>query len=99
MLAVGDLHVESLGTWRDLEGRLCWGVDDFDEAFNLPYTNDLVRLAAGAKMVIDDEQLVIKFKDACRAILDGYRTTLREGGGPSSWARRRPILPRSASMR
>ena len=24
VLAVGDLHVNSFGTWRDLEGRLCW---------------------------------------------------------------------------
>src|SRR3984885_16194591 len=30
VLAVGDLHVNSFGTWRDAEGRLCWGVDDFD---------------------------------------------------------------------
>jgi uncharacterized protein (DUF2252 family) len=36
--------VNSFGTWRDLEGRLCWGVDDFDESYWLPYTNDLVRL-------------------------------------------------------
>jgi hypothetical protein len=82
VFAVGDLHVESFGTWRDLEGRLCWGVDDFDEAFTLPYTNDLVRLAASAKMVIDDERLVVKFKDACDAILEGYRKTLRDGGRP-----------------
>ena len=25
VLAVGDLHVENFGTWRDLEGRLIWG--------------------------------------------------------------------------
>jgi hypothetical protein len=31
-LAVGDLHVENFGTWRDSEGRLIWGVNDFDEA-------------------------------------------------------------------
>jgi uncharacterized protein (DUF2252 family) len=82
VLAVGDLHVDSFGTWRDIEGRLCWGVDDFDEAYPLPYTNDLVRLAASAKIVIDAEQLVMRFKDACTAILDGYRRTLREGGDP-----------------
>jgi len=40
-------------TWRtsalaDNEGRLCWGVNDFDEADTLPYTADLVRLAASA---------------------------------------------------
>src|SRR5712691_1636427 len=32
VLAVGDLHVENFGTWRDSEGRLIWGVNDFDEA-------------------------------------------------------------------
>lgn len=31
VLAVGDLHGNSFGAWRDVEGRLCWGVDDFDE--------------------------------------------------------------------
>ena len=36
ILAVGDLHVNSFGTWRDSEGRLCWGVDDFDESYPLP---------------------------------------------------------------
>src|SRR5713101_8301715 len=25
VLAVGDVHVENFGTWRDLEGRLIWG--------------------------------------------------------------------------
>jgi hypothetical protein len=33
VLAVGDLHVENFETWRDQEGRLVWGVNDFDEAF------------------------------------------------------------------
>ena len=31
VLAVGDLHVENFGTWRDSEGRLVWGINDFDE--------------------------------------------------------------------
>src|ERR1700719_2366020 len=58
-LAVGDLHVENFGTWRDVEGRLVWGVNDFDEAAVLPYTIDLVRLAASAHLAIDTEQLTI----------------------------------------
>src|SRR5437868_13651106 len=45
VLAVGDLHLENYGTWRDALGRLAWGINDFDEAFPLPYTNDLLRLA------------------------------------------------------
>jgi hypothetical protein len=94
VLAVGDLHVDSFGTWRDVEGRLCWGVDDFDEAYSLPYTNDLVRLAASARMVIDAEQLVMKFQDACDAILEGYRRTLREGGCPIVLGEREVTLER-----
>jgi hypothetical protein len=82
VLAVGDLHVGSFGTWRDSEGRMCWGVDDFDEAYPLPYTNDLVRLGASVKLGVDAEGLTIKFKEGCDAILEGYRDTLRVGGRP-----------------
>jgi hypothetical protein len=48
VLAVGDIHVENFGTWRDVDGRLVWGVNDFDEAAEMPYTLDLVRLATSA---------------------------------------------------
>src|ERR1700739_2642362 len=82
ILAVGDLHGNSFGTWRDIEGRLCWGVDDFDEAYPLAYTNDLVRLAASVKIAIDAEGLSIKLKNGCNAILEGYMNSLRQGGSP-----------------
>ena len=26
VLAVGDIHLENFGTWRDADGRLVWGV-------------------------------------------------------------------------
>ena len=48
VLAVGDIHLENFGTWRDVEGRLIWGVNDFDEAARMPYALDLVRLATSA---------------------------------------------------
>ncbi|HEX4485134.1 MAG TPA: DUF2252 family protein, partial [Terriglobales bacterium] len=94
VLAVGDLHVNSFGTWRDGEGRLCWGVDDFDEAYPLAYTNDLVRLAASLKIVVDAERLSIKFKNGCDLILDGYRRSLRAGGDPVVLAEREQKLGR-----
>jgi Uncharacterized protein conserved in bacteria (DUF2252) len=80
VLAVGDLHVENFGTWRDAEGRLIWGVNDFDEAWPLPYTNDLVRLAASAQMAIEANHLSLDVKDAARAILAGYSESLAAGG-------------------
>jgi Uncharacterized protein conserved in bacteria (DUF2252) len=92
VLAVGDLHVNSFGTWRDAEGRLCWGVDDFDEAYPLAYTNDLVRLAASLKIVIDAASLSVPFKDGCEAILDGYRQSLKAGGNPIVLAEREQKL-------
>jgi hypothetical protein len=82
VLAVGDLHVENFGTWRDQEDRLVWGVNDFDEAFPLPYTNDLVRLAAGALLAIAENQIALKTKEACEAILAGYMKGLESGGRP-----------------
>src|ERR1700689_3011560 len=82
VLACGDLHIGSFGTWRDIEGRLAWGVDDFDEAFPLAYTNDLVRLATSVKIVSDCEKLTIKLKRGSKAILDGYEQALRTGGRP-----------------
>src|SRR6202140_3358031 len=60
VLGVGDLHVENFGTWRDVEGRLIWGVNDFDEAAVLPYTNDLVRLAASALLAITAGHLTLR---------------------------------------
>src|SRR6202022_67527 len=82
VLAVGDLHVENFGTWRDQEGRLVWGINDFDEAFVLGYTNDLVRLAVRAHLAISAGLLAIRPADACEAILKGYTRQLKDGGRP-----------------
>ncbi len=82
LLAVGDLHVENFGTWRDHEGRLIWGVNDVDEATTMPYTLDLVRLATSALLAKREEHLTIKPRTACAAILDGYTAALKSGGQP-----------------
>ncbi len=82
VLAVGDLHVENFGTWRDSEGRLIWGINDFDEAERLPYTNDLVRLATSVRLAIAAGHLSVKARDACNVILAGYTAGLQAGGRP-----------------
>ena len=82
VLAVGDLHVENFGTWRDIEGRLVWGINDFDEAAVLPYTIDLVRLATSAILAADEGHLALKAKQACSAILEGYKESLAANGRP-----------------
>ena len=79
---VGDLHVENFCTWRDVEGRLVWGIHDFDEAHPMPYTSDLVRLATSACIAVRAGKLLIAESDACDAILEGYRNTLAQDGCP-----------------
>ncbi|HYL78724.1 MAG TPA: DUF2252 family protein [Bryobacteraceae bacterium] len=92
VLGVGDLHVENFGTWRDVEARLVWGINDFDEAFDLPYTVDLVRLAASAHIAIREARLKIGPRDACDAILTGYHKGLETGGRPVVLAEEHPWL-------
>jgi hypothetical protein len=94
VLGVGDLHVGSYGTWRDREGRLCWGVDDFDDSYPLPFTNDLVRLATSVKLLTDSSDLDIKYREGCDAILRGYEEALREGGCPFVLAEHEVALER-----
>jgi uncharacterized protein (DUF2252 family) len=88
VLAVGDLHVENFGTWRDSEGRLIWGVNDFDETVTLPYTQDLVRLATSAILAIEESRLTLSQRSACEAIAAGYAESLRKGGGAAVLAER-----------
>ena len=82
ILSVGDLHVENFGTWRDSDGRLVWGVNDFDEACVYPYTMDLVRLATSALLATRENRLAMKPKGSSAAILAGYERGMEEGGRP-----------------
>ena len=92
LLAVGDLHVENFGCWRDAEGRLAWGVNDFDETATLPYTFDLLRLCASALVAVRDQHLPLHEHDVCAIVLDGYRQSLEQGGEPFVAAERHAWL-------
>jgi hypothetical protein len=78
VLAVGDVHLENFGTWRDAEGRLVWGVNDYDEAAEMPYTLDLLRLMTSGLLArsgaAEDAGQVEK------ALLDGYAAGLVKPG-------------------
>jgi len=94
-LAVGDLHVENFGTWRDVEGRLIWGINDFDEAWRMPYTNDLVRLATSALLA----QMTCDMKAGINALLAGYADCLAAGGRPFALAEHHVALRTMATAR
>lgn len=73
VLSIGDAHIENFGTWRDAEGRLVWGINDFDEAAEMAYPLDLVRLATSLSLSPD---ATVSGADAAGAILQGYRIGL-----------------------
>ncbi len=76
VLAIGDTHLENFGTWRDEEGRLVWGANDFDEAAIMPYALDLVRLATSAMLARGNVGPTPRAIAA--AILAGYRRGLQQ---------------------
>jgi hypothetical protein len=80
VLAVGDLHIENFGTWRDEEGRLIWGVNDLDEASPAAYTIDLVRQTTSAYLAISEAHLTLTRREASDAIEEGYRDAIAAGG-------------------
>jgi hypothetical protein len=86
--AVGDLHIENFGTWRDAEGRLAWGVNDLDEAAVLPYTNDLVRLATSASLAHESHRIEADGAELAETLLDAYEACLRGGGQEVVFAER-----------
>jgi len=95
VLAVGDLHVENFGTWRDSEGRLIWGINDFDETWRLPYTNDLVRLTTSAII----SGMTCRAADAAAILLESYGKAIESGGRPFALAEHHAALRQMASAR
>ncbi len=71
VLAVGDTHLENFGTWHDGDGRIVWGVNDYDECAEMPYILDLVRLGASAVLAASPAELSLRA--ICTNLLAGYQ--------------------------
>jgi hypothetical protein len=98
VLAVGDIHIENFGSWRDREGRLVWGVNDFDEAAKMPYVLDLVRLATSAVLADVPGMPVGRI---CTYVLEGYREGLDDPkpfvlDRQHEWLREKVVVPEDA---
>jgi len=96
ILSIGDTHIENFGTWRDEEGRHAWGVNDFDEAAELPWTSDLVRLATSAILAADDGR---DAEETCALILEGYRKGVEDGPSPFVLEDAQPLLRDLAAVK
>ncbi len=82
LVAVGDLHLENFGTWRDSRERVVWGVLDYDEASRMPFTSDLVRLATSIALAKDEAGTDPGLDTIAANLLAGYRDCLSRGGAP-----------------
>jgi hypothetical protein len=82
LLSVGDLHVENFGMWLDSRRRLVWGINDFDEACELPFTSDVVRLATSIALAANAKKIQAPLPEICKRLLDGYREGVEAGGAP-----------------
>lgn len=93
VLSVGDAHLENFGTWRDAEGRLVFGVNDFDEAAPMPWPLDLTRLvtsavlAAGTLAKAEARAIAALLLDGYASGLPAPRAVLLDHGHP--WLRPR----------
>ena len=91
--SVGDAHVGNFGLWRDAEGRLVWGVNDYDEAAIIPYRMDLARLVspepvhAYAAVFLAEAALFLVGALLALRIEHASATLLRRAARP-----RRPVL-------
>ncbi|HWE45699.1 MAG TPA: DUF2252 family protein [Caulobacteraceae bacterium] len=74
VLSVNDAHVENFGLWRDAEGRLVFGVNDFDEGAPSPWPVDLVRLTASAMLACNGAGP--EAAEVASTVLEGYRAGL-----------------------
>jgi hypothetical protein len=95
VLAIGDIHIENYGSWRDAEGRVVWGVNDFDEVAEMPYALDLVRLATSAVLA---GVRGMGEGAVCRNVLAGYRAGLAKPrpfvlDRQHHWLREKVVVP------
>jgi hypothetical protein len=57
-------------------------VNDFDDACELPFTSDLVRLATSAMLAASDARVNVSAREVCALLIEGYRSSLKLEGQP-----------------
>ena len=71
--------MENFGIWRDSRERLVWGVNDFDEACQLPFTIDLVRLATSIILAAEAAKIEAPMDKVTEFLITGYENGLKGG--------------------
>lgn len=93
--AVGDLHIQNFGSWRDGHARLIWGVNDYDEVAMMSFAADLVRLIMSAELASEETPACdLTLSEICECVREGYSAGLKDAPQPFVLERRHAWLLR-----
>lgn len=80
VFCVGDVHLENFGVMECEDGRLTWGVNDFDEATFAPFTWDVKRGAVSVFLAADENGFAEKqSKKLTKTFAKAYLKHIQEG--------------------
>jgi len=95
LYAVGDLHIQNFGSWRDGHARLIWGVNDYDEVATMSFAVDLVRLIMSAELASEETPACdLTLTEICECVREGYSAGLKNSPEPFVLERRHAWLLR-----
>ncbi|MBV9733929.1 MAG: DUF2252 family protein, partial [Verrucomicrobia bacterium] len=95
VFAVGDLHIQNFGSWRDGHARLIWGVNDYDEVAMMSFAADLVRLIMSAEVASEETPACdLTLAEICECVREGYYAGLKDAPQPFVLERRHAWLLR-----
>jgi hypothetical protein len=95
LYAVGDLHIQNFGSWRDGHARLIWGVNDYDEVATMSFAVDLVRLIMSAELASEETPAGdLNLTEICECVREGYSAGLKNSPEPFVLERRHAWLLR-----
>lgn len=74
-----DIHLENFGTYKTSEGKVAFGINDFDEAVVAPYTWDLARVGSSIRLAAKQNGLSEKEgKDLVEVFVRDYVDGLKK---------------------
>jgi hypothetical protein len=82
VLSMADAHAGQYAVWLNANDEEVLGGNDFDEAYPLAWTNDLINQATSLLIKKEEGSLILKVEDACESLLKGYGRCLEVGPAP-----------------
>lgn len=90
VLCNGDVHPENFGVMQSADGKLVFGLNDFDEALHAPFSWDVKRGSVGLDLAAHDRDFSIEDRGKItQAFVQGYLSALADYRGNAKENRHR----------